>query len=136
VWSEAEGWASATNKNNRSLKKCVGEQRNSYQSSKIEMISVLLFGKAPNVAAVPLLLVRIDPLKSAPFSWAKPSQSAPATPLFDSIQSKTVCGGRICLFPSRITSTVLQFSSFIPLPLFFKMPLSDLGHLAKMPEIL
>ena len=34
-------------KNNRSLKKCVGEQGN-YQS-KIEMISVLSFGKAANV---------------------------------------------------------------------------------------
>src|SRR5262245_29923220 len=33
-------------KNNRSVKKCLGEQRN-YQS-KIEMISVLSFGKAPN----------------------------------------------------------------------------------------
>jgi hypothetical protein len=79
--------------NNRSLKKCVGEQRNSYQS-KIEMISVLFFGKAPNVAAGPLLAVMTDPLKSAPFSWAKPSQSAPATLFFGRIRSESCHVGR------------------------------------------
>ena len=46
-------------KNNRSLKKCVGEQRN-YQS-KIEIISVLSFGKAPNIAQS-LLPVITNPL--------------------------------------------------------------------------
>src|SRR5262245_10875062 len=42
-----------------SLKKCVGEQRN-YQS-KIEIISVLSFGKAPNIAQS-LLPVITNPL--------------------------------------------------------------------------
>jgi hypothetical protein len=58
------------------------------------MISVLFFGKAPNVAAGPLLGVMTDPLKSAPFSWAKPSQSAPATLFFGRIRSESCHVGR------------------------------------------
>ena len=82
-------------KNNRSLKKCVGEQRN-YQS-KIEMISVLSFGKR-------LTLLRssttgyTDPLKVPHFHGRSHRSRLQRSSLLgydlDSV------GARMCLFPS------------------------------------
>jgi len=71
-----------------------------------------------------------DPLKSALFS-GEAIAVCTYTLFFGSIRSGR-CWARICLFPSTITSTVLQFFILHPFALILlKIPLLYPGHIAR-----